>query len=66
MKNMGTLDRGLRVIVALVLAALAATGLIEGPVGIAAWIVAGVFLATSLVGFCPAYRLIGIDTCGRR
>lgn len=66
MKNMGKLDRSLRIIVALVLAALAATGIVEGPLAIAAWIVAGLFLATSAVGFCPAYRLIGVNTCGRR
>lgn len=65
MKNMGTLDRSLRIIVALILAALAATGTLEGTVAIAAWIVAGIFLATSVAGFCPAYRLIGVDTCGR-
>ena len=66
MRNMGSLDRILRVIVAAVLAYLAATGAVSGGIVIAAWIVAAIFLVTSLMGFCPAYRLIGVDTCGQR
>ena len=65
MKNMGSLDRILRIVVAAVLAYLAATGVLSGGIAIGAWIVAAVFLITSLIGFCPAYRLIGVDTCGR-
>lgn len=66
MKNMGSLDRILRTVVAVVLIYLAATGVIQGGLAIGAYIVAAVFLVTSLVSFCPAYRLIGVDTCGRR
>lgn len=57
-KNMGTLDRGLRVAAGLALVALAATG----TVGAWGWI--GVVpLATATVGWCPAYTLLGISTC---
>ncbi len=57
--NEGTLDRALRVIAGLVLIALAATG----TVGVWGWI--GVVpLATGLLGWCPAYTLLGINTCG--
>lgn len=66
MKNMGSLDRVLRVIVGAVLAYLAASGAVSGGIAIGAWIVAAIFLVTSLIRFCPAYRLIGVDTCGRR
>jgi len=56
--NEGTLDRALRVIAGLVLIALAATG----TVGVWGWI--GVVpLATGLLGWCPAYTLLGINTC---
>ena len=56
--NAGSLDRILRVAVGLVLIALAATG----TVGLWGWI--GVVpLATGLFGFCPAYTLLGINTC---
>ena len=58
MKNVGGLDRGLRIIVGLVLIALAATG----TVGWWGWL--GVVpLVTGLVGFCPAYPLFGFSTC---
>jgi hypothetical protein len=56
--NEGTIDRALRVIAGLVLIALAATG----TVGVWGWI--GIMpLLTGVVGFCPAYTLLGINTC---
>ena len=56
--NEGSLDRALRVIAGLVLIALAATGTV-GPWG---WI--GLLpLATGLIGWCPAYTLLGVSTC---
>lgn len=57
-KNVGTLDRVLRVIVGLALIALSVTGTVGswGWVGI-------VPLITALAGWCPAYTLFGIKTC---
>lgn len=56
--NVGSLDRVLRIVVGLVLVGLAATG----TVGVWGWI--GVVpLATGLFRFCPAYTLLGINTC---
>ncbi len=56
--NAGSLDRILRIVAGLVLIGLAATG----TVGLWGWI--GVVpLATGLFGFCPAYTLLGINTC---
>ena len=56
--NVGTVDRVLRIVVGLVLIGLAATG----TVGLWGWI--GVVpLATGLFRFCPAYTLLGINTC---
>jgi hypothetical protein len=56
--NMGTVDRALRAIVGLALIAMAATG----TVGLWGWI--GVVpVLTALVGFCPAYTLLGVKTC---
>ena len=57
-KNIGTLDRTLRVIVGLTLIALSVTGT-AGPWG---W-VGIVPLVTALLGWCPAYTLLGIKTC---
>lgn len=62
-KNMGTLDKTLRLIVAGVAVALAATGTLTGTAALVAYIVAAVFVVTSLVSFCPLYRLIGLRTC---
>lgn len=57
-RNEGTIDRALRIIAGLVLIALVFIGP-QTPWG---WI--GVVpLLTGLVGFCPAYRLLGINTC---
>lgn len=56
--NVGGIDRILRIVVGLVLIGLAATG----TVGLWGWI--GVVpLATGLVGTCPAYKLLGLNTC---
>jgi hypothetical protein len=56
--NEGTIDRALRVIVGLVLITLAATETV-GPWG---WI--GLLpLLTGAVGICPAYSILGMNTC---
>lgn len=57
-KNVGTIDRAVRIIAGLVLLALVFVGP-ETPWG---WI--GIVpLATALIGWCPAYRLLGLNTC---
>jgi hypothetical protein len=59
--NVGGLDRSLRIIAGLGLIALAATG----TVGAWGWI--GIVpLLTGAVGFCPAYPLLGINTCSMK
>ena len=57
-RNIGTVDRVLRVVGGVVLIALAATGTIGiwGYIGV-------VPLATAVFSFCPAYALLGIRTC---
>jgi hypothetical protein len=57
-RNEGTIDRALRIIIGLALLALVFVGP-QTPWG---W-VGLVPLATGLVGFCPLYRLLGINTC---
>jgi uncharacterized membrane protein YesL len=61
--NMGGLDRGLRIVLALVVALLIGTGTLSGTWAIVLGIVAVVFLVTSLIGMCPLYALLGISTC---
>ncbi|MEQ4540345.1 MAG: DUF2892 domain-containing protein [Billgrantia sp.] len=56
--NVGGIDKILRIVVGAVLIGLAITGVI----GVWGWI--GVLpLATGLINFCPAYQLLGINTC---
>ncbi|ARU31039.1 hypothetical protein CAP31_04640 [Sulfuriferula sp. AH1] len=59
--NVGTVDRAVRIIGGLALIALAATGTI----GLWGWI--GVVpLATGIISWCPAYALLGLNSCKTR
>ncbi len=60
--NMGALDRVLRFGAAVLIDILFLAGLITGPLATAFFIVATVFLLTSLFGFCPLYAPFGITT----
>lgn len=60
---MGSTDRILRTVVAVVIAFLYFTGVIPGTLGIVLLVLAVVFLATSLMSFCPLYAPFGISTC---
>jgi len=61
-KNMGTFDRILRTLVAIIFIALYFTHVITGWAGITLIVLALVFLLTSLVSFCPLYLPFGIKT----
>ncbi len=62
-KNIGTIDRVLRLVIGLVLIGLAVTD--TQPVGVFGWI--GVVpLLTAFISFCPLYTLLGINTCGSK
>lgn len=61
-QNMGNLDRVLRIIVALAIAALYFTHTISEVVATVGLVIAGIFVLTSFVSFCPLYLLFGIDT----
>ena len=65
-KNMGTADRAIRVIVALVVAYLIYAGTLSGTWAIVAGIAAAVFVLTSVVSFCPLYAPFGMSTCKTR
>lgn len=62
--NMGTADRAIRAIVGVVLLALYFMGTAVGAWGWLALIVGIVLLATAVMGWCPPYSLLGINTCG--
>ena len=60
--NMGSTDKTIRVIVALVIAALYFTHKIEGTIATIALVIAIAFVITSFVSWCPAYLPFGIST----
>ena len=62
-KNMGNIDRGIRVVAAVLVAVLYFTNVISGTVAIILGAVAAIFLLTSVVGFCPLYAPLGLSTC---
>lgn len=62
-KNMGNTDKGIRILIALVIALLYFFNVIEGTLAYVLMAIAIVFLVTSFVNFCPLYTLIGVNTC---
>jgi hypothetical protein len=64
--NMGSADRIIRLIIAVVIGVLYFTDTIEGTVGIVLLILAAVFALTSFVGFCPLYAPLGLSTCTKK
>lgn len=65
-RNVGKLDRSLRLIGAIVLAALVITNTFVGTAAVIAGVAAVVLAVTAFVRFCPAYRLLGMTTCQAR
>ena len=65
-KNMGTIDRVIRILVAIVIAVLFFTKVITGVLGIVLLVVAVVFVLTSFISFCPLYWPFGIRTNGKK
>jgi hypothetical protein len=62
-KNMGSADKIIRIIIAAVVAFLYYNKTITGTLGIVLLVLAGVFVLTSLISFCPLYKLVGLNTC---
>jgi hypothetical protein len=61
-KNMGTIDRSIRILLAIVVIVLYLNGSITGVAAIILGILAFVFIVTSLIGFCPLYAACKIST----
>jgi hypothetical protein len=61
--NMGSIDRIIRVLLAVIVAGLYFMGVVSGTLGIVLMVAAAVFALTSLISFCPLYPILGINTC---
>ncbi|MFH5833958.1 DUF2892 domain-containing protein [Halalkalibaculum sp. DA3122] len=64
-KNMGTLDRILRTVLAVIFGIFYYTGITSGTFGIILIVLGIIFLLTSFVSFCPLYLPFGISTSKR-
>ncbi|TMM57481.1 DUF2892 domain-containing protein [Maribacter algarum] len=62
-KNMGGADRIIRFIVATVVGVLFYMNIIEGTLAYVLLALAGIFVLTSFISFCPLYALVGLNTC---
>lgn len=60
--NMGSVDKIVRILAAVVIVALYFGNMISGTVAIILLVFAGIFIATSLISFCPLYYPLGIST----
>lgn len=65
-KNMGSIDKTIRFIAAIVIAILYFTNVISGTAAIVLGIVALAFLLTSFMNFCPMYLPFNINTCKKK
>ena len=64
--NVGGFDRVFRIILGVVLVALAYFGILSGTGAIIAYVVAAIAIVTGVIRFCPLNALIGINTCKTR
>jgi hypothetical protein len=61
-KNVGNIDKAIRILIALVVIALYFTNIITGTLGIILLIVAAILILTSIVSFCPIWMILGLST----
>ncbi len=61
-KNMGIIDKVIRVLIAVAVVILYLTNVISGTLAVILLILSGIFILTSLISFCPLYTPLGINT----
>ncbi|MFZ4741537.1 MAG: YgaP family membrane protein [Bacteroidales bacterium] len=61
-KNMGNIDKGIRILIAIVIVVLYFTNIITGTLAIVLLALSAIFVLTSIIGFCPLYLPLGIKT----
>ncbi len=61
-RNLGTLDRTIRLLIAVAIAVLYFTHLIGGTLALVLAVIAGISLFTSLVSWCAVYAALGLST----
>ena len=61
-KNLGTIDKVVRVLIAVVVVVLWLTNIISGTLAIILLALSAIFVVTSLLGTCPLYLVFGLST----
>ena len=65
-KNMGTIDKVVRILIALVVIGLYFANVISGTVAIVLLVLSAIFIITSLLSSCPLYLPFGINTGAKK
>ena len=65
-KNVGTIDKVIRILIAVVFAVLFFTHIISGVIGIILIALAAIFVLTSFMSFCPIYWLSNLSTIKKK
>jgi hypothetical protein len=65
-KNMGTTDKIVRIVIALIIAGLYFAGIINGTIAIVGLALAEIFILTSFISFCPLYLPFGLSTLRKK
>ncbi len=63
---MGTMDKGIRIVIAIAIALLWYFNVISGTLAYVLIAFAIIFLLTSLISYCPLYSPLGINTCKKK
>ena len=61
-KNVGSIDRIVRIAVAVLIVVLYFSGQLSGTIAVVLLVLAGIFVATSFMSFCPLYLPFGFST----
>ena len=62
-KNMGSIDKIVRLIIAAIIVFLYYGNIISGTLAIILLAASAIFVLTSVISFCPLYTLFGCNTC---
>jgi hypothetical protein len=62
-KNIGTTDKIIRYVAAILFGVLYATGVVTGTAGVVMLVLGAVFILTATLDFCPLYAIFGMSTC---
>ena len=63
--NIGTVDKIVRILIAAVIVILYSADVVTGIPGIVLLVIPGIFIVTSIIGFCPIYQPMKINTTGQ-